>query len=284
MKFFKTIQDVRAFLSQKKSEGGQIGLVPTMGALHQGHFELIKAARLTSDVVVVSIFINPIQFNKKEDFDKYPRNLDKDIESLEGLGCDVVFAPDEKEMYPVSGIINFGVGYFDQVMEGKFRPGHFSGVGLIVCKLLNIISPDRAYFGQKDLQQLVLIKKMVQELNIGTEVVEIATIREPSGLAMSSRNERLNTEQKEIAAGIYQGLVYLKEKISVGADIKTAIGEVKNYFNNMDGFELEYLEVVDKDQLLPVRNYADCAEIALCVAGYVGTVRLLDNICINSKD
>lgn len=284
MKFFKTIQDVRAFLSQKKSEGGQIGLVPTMGALHQGHFELIKAARLTSDVVVVSIFINPIQFNKKEDFDKYPRNLDKDIESLDGLGCDVVFAPDEKEMYPVSGIINFGVGYFDQVMEGKFRPGHFSGVGLIVCKLLNIISPDRAYFGQKDLQQLVLIKKMVQELNIGTEVVEIATIREPSGLAMSSRNERLNTEQKEIAAGIYQGLVHLKEKISVGADIKTAIGEVKNYFNNMDGFELEYLEVVDKDQLLPVRNYADCAEIALCVAGYVGAVRLLDNICINSKD
>lgn len=284
MKIFKTIQEVRAFLSQKKREGGQIGLVPTMGALHQGHFELIKAARQASDVVVVSIFINPVQFNKKEDFDKYPRNLDKDIGSLEGLGCDVVFAPDEKEMYPGSGILHFGVGYFDQVMEGKFRPGHFSGVGLIVCKLLNIISPDRAYFGQKDLQQLVLIKKMVRELNIGTEVVEIATIREPSGLAMSSRNERLNSEQKEIAAGIYQGLVYLKEKISVGADIKTAIGQVKNYYNNMDGFELEYLEVVDKDQLLPVRNYADCAEIALCVAGYVGGVRLLDNICINSKD
>jgi len=284
MKVFDSIGSIRTFLNDKRRQGSQIGLVPTMGALHKGHFNLIELAVKKNDVVVVSIFVNPTQFNKKEDLENYPRHLDQDIEALKKMGCQAVFVPSENEMYPSNRALTFDVGYLEKIMEGKFRQGHFAGVALIVTKLFNIIAPSRAYFGQKDLQQLVLIRNLVQELNIDVEIVEVPTVREASGLAMSSRNQRLSEEDKNVAANIYKGLQTLENKIISGIDLDTAALEVKEFYKNIEGFELEYLEIVNKSDLLPEKDFNSYTKIALCVAGYISGVRLLDNLCFNPKD
>lgn len=283
MKVFDSISSVRVFLSGKRLDGSQIGLVPTMGALHKGHFKLIKNAVENNDVVVVSIFVNPTQFNKKEDLENYPRHLDQDIKALENMGCHAVFVPSESEMYPVDQALTFDVGYFEKIMEGKFRQGHFAGVAVVVTKLFNIIAPNRAYFGQKDLQQLTLIKNLVQELNFNLEIIEIATVREASGLAMSSRNKRLNDEQIKVAANIYKGLKTLESQITTGINIESAKLQVEKFYNALDGFELEYLEVVNKVNLLPLKEFNPDIDLAICVAGYISGVRLLDNLCITAK-
>ncbi len=284
MKIFDSISSVRDFLNDKRLQGSQIGLVPTMGALHKGHLDLIELAVQNNDVVLVSIFVNPTQFNKKEDLENYPRHLDQDIATLKTLGCQGVFVPTEEEMYPSDGALNFDVGYLGEIMEGKFRQGHFAGVALIVSKLFNIISPTRAYFGQKDLQQLTLIRTLVHELNFNLEVVEVPTVREASGLAMSSRNQRLNEVEKSIAANIYNGLRTLESQITTGVNIESAKMAVEKFYNGVNGFDLEYLEVVNKVNLLPVTDFNPDIELALCVAGYISGVRLLDNLCINFKD
>lgn len=283
MKVFDSISSVRVFLSGKRLDGSQIGLVPTMGALHKGHFKLVKNAIENNDVVVVSIFVNPTQFNKKEDLENYPRHLDQDIKALENIGCHAVFVPTESEMYPVDRALTFDVGYFEKIMEGKFRQGHFAGVAVVVSKLFNIIAPNRAYFGQKDLQQLTLIKNLVQELNFNLEIIEIATVREASGLAMSSRNKRLNDEQIKVASNIYKGLKTLESQITAGVSIKSARLQVEKFYNALDGFELEYLEVVNKVNLLPLEEFNPDIDLAICVAGYISDVRLLDNLCITAK-
>ncbi len=280
MKVFNSIHSLRSFLAHEKSKGTTIGFVPTMGALHQGHLELVKIAARQNDKVVVSIFVNPTQFNKQEDFDKYPRNVEADLSKLSAEACDAVFLPDPNEMYPADSVLSFNVGYLDTMMEGAFRPGHFAGVSMVVAKFFNIVQPDKAYFGQKDLQQLVLIKKLVEELNFNLKIIEVPIVREDSGLAMSSRNQRLDEGQKQTAACIYKGLTLLKGLLLEGQPVKTATAEVTSFYNQVAGFELEYLSVVNRDTLLPV-DYVDAtSQVALCVAGEVGGVRLLDNVCL----
>ena len=277
---FNSISTIRGYLDQKKTLGQSVGLVPTMGSLHEGHFSLVKKALEENDLVVVSIFVNPTQFNKKEDLDNYPRDLRRDVAQLEKLGCHAVFTPEVDEMYPTKPSISFDAGYLESIMEGKFRPGHFSGVVQVVSKLFNIIDPDRAYFGQKDLQQLVLIQTLVRELNFDVEIVAAPTIREKSGLAMSSRNKRLNDDQLEIAAGIYKGLILIKSEFQSKNSVENAMATGISFYEKSTDFELEYLEIVDADTLLRIKNPNATENIAICVAGYVGGVRLLDNICV----
>lgn len=284
MKVFKSIETIRIFLAAQRNRQLKIGLVPTMGALHEGHVSLVENAKEQNDIVVVSIFVNPAQFNKKEDLDKYPRNVARDIELLKEIGCTSVFLPSTDEMYPSQeSLLKFDVGYLDGIMEGKFRPGHFSGVALVVSKLFNIVDPDSSYFGQKDLQQLALIKTLKRELNFRTQIVNVPTIREVSGLAKSSRNERLDEKGLRAAVNIFKGLKLLEAKILVGASLKNAKRGVEEFYNEIDGFELEYLEIVQTDNLRTIREYKPEIETSICVAGYVAGVRLLDNICIQLK-
>lgn len=281
MKVFKSIEAIRVFLAAQRNKQLKIGLVPTMGALHEGHLSLVEKAKEDNDVVVVSIFVNPLQFNKKEDLDKYPRNIDRDMKRLRDAGCTSVFLPAVGEMYQSQeSLLRFDVGYFDGIMEGKFRLGHFAGVALVVSKLFNIVDPDNSYFGQKDLQQLVLIRTLQKELNFRTEIVNVPTKREMSGLAKSSRNERLDESELRTAANIFKGLKLLESKILSGVYLQNAINEVEEFYNEIDGFELEYLEVVQTDDLITIREYKSEIETSICVAGYVAGVRLLDNISI----
>ena len=284
MKVFKSIETIRVFLDIQRNKQLKIGLVPTMGALHEGHLSLVETAREQNDIVVVSIFVNPIQFNKKEDLDKYPSNVERDLQLLERMGCASVFLPSVDEMYhSEESLLRFKVGYFDEIMEGKFRPDHFAGVTLVVSKLFNIVDPDNSYFGQKDLQQLVLVRTLTRELNFRTQIVNVPTVREVSGLAKSSRNERLDENGLRTAVSIFVGLNLLESKIMSGAYLENAIEEVESFYNEIDGFELEYLEVVRADNLKSIKEFNPEIETSICVAGYVGGVRLLDNICIQLK-
>jgi pantoate--beta-alanine ligase len=284
VKVFKSIETIRVFLDVQRNKQLKIGLVPTMGALHEGHLSLVKNAREQNDIVVVSIFVNPAQFNKKEDLDKYPSNVENDLQLLESMGCASVFLPSVDEMYQSEeSLLRFDVGYFDEIMEGKFRPDHFAGVTLVVSKLFNIVDPDNSYFGQKDLQQLVLIRTLKRELNFRTQIVNVPTIREVSGLAKSSRNERLDENGLRTAENIFRGLKLLESKILTGAYLESAIEEVEDFYNEIDGFELEYLEVVRTDNLKSIKECKPEIETSICVAGYIGGVRLLDNICIQLK-
>ncbi|MFT7034273.1 MAG: pantoate--beta-alanine ligase [Algoriphagus sp.] len=281
MKVFKSIETIRVFLAVQRNKQLKIGLVPTMGALHEGHICLVDKAKKHNDIVVVSIFVNPAQFNKKEDLDKYPRNIERDVKLLRDAGCNSVFLPSVDEMYQSEeSLLRFDVGYFDGIMEGKFRPRHFAGVALVVSKLFNIVDPDNSYFGQKDLQQLVLIRTLQKELNFRTEIVKVPTVREVSGLAKSSRNERLDENGLRTALNVFKGLKLLEAKILTGAYLKNAIEEVEEFYNEIEGFELEYLQVVETDNLKSIREYMPEIKTSICVAGYVAGVRLLDNICI----
>ena len=197
MHIFKEIKPLRAFLNQKRAEQESIGLVPTMGALHRGHLALIQASKAENKLTVCSIYVNPTQFNNSADLEKYPRTLPADIALLEEAGCDVLFCPGNQEMYRDVSTLTMDFGGVDKILEGKFRPGHFSGVGLVVSKLFNIVAPDRAYFGQKDFQQFSVIARLVKELQFGLELRRIPTLRESDGLAMSSRNMRLNESDRK---------------------------------------------------------------------------------------
>jgi len=248
-----------------------------MGALHQGHLELIKQAKAENDIVVVSIFVNPIQFNNKEDLLKYPRNFDADAAMLESIGCDVIFHPDVAEIYPEPDHSIYDFGMLDKVMEGKFRPGHFNGVAIVVKRLFEIVLPDNAYFGEKDYQQLQVIKALVIQKQIPVNIIACPIVREADGLAMSSRNVRLTAEQREIAPIIYCLLQKAKLEMinfSPSALTEWVIQEFESYRN----FRLEYFEIADATTLLPLLNWDDSDAAIACIAVYLGDVRLIDNI------
>ena len=249
-----------------------------MGALHEGHFSLIEKARNENDICVVSIFVNPTQFNNSKDFDNYPSTLEGDIEKLKSLKCDFVFVPDKDEMYLSKPILNFDFGKLENSMEGANRPGHFNGVGLVVSKLFNIISPSRAYFGQKDFQQFAIISQLVKDLSFNVELVCCPTLREDDGLAMSSRNLRLTKEQRIIAPIVYATLLKTKELLRTET-VERSINLAKKEMSLNDDFRMEYLEVVDYSTLEPLTVMNE-SKIAICIASFLGEIRLIDNIIL----
>lgn len=265
-------------LQPSRLKGKTIGFVPTMGALHKGHLALIKRSVAENDICVCSIFVNPIQFNNKEDLKKYPRDLDDDFKKLEAVGCQYVFVPDVKEMYPKSDLTQFDFGHLDKILEGKFRPGHFNGVAIIVKKLLKIVEPSRAYFGEKDFQQLAVINRLVELENLTVEIIPCPIIREVDGLAMSSRNARLSQEERKIAPIIYQNLITIKESFN-GKNLDELRKNAIDNLNNQDGMSVEYLEIVDEKTLLSnAKGTPDKHGLIALVATFLGDVRLIDNI------
>ena len=261
-------------------EKGATGLVPTMGALHAGHLSLVKTAVEENQSVVVTIFVNPAQFNDAEDLKRYPRNLEADLRLLEPSGCDVVFAPEPDEIYPEPDTRKFDFGEMETVMEGKFRPGHFNGVAQVVSRLFDMVQPDKAYFGLKDFQQLAVIKQMAAQLKLGVEIVACPIVREKNGLAMSSRNELLTAEERENASLIYKTLAEAKNL----AD-KKSVKELREWMteniNNNPFLNVEYIEIVDDKNLQPVENQDDEGTKVACAAVFCGKVRLIDNMVLN---
>jgi len=274
---FEKITDTISFLRSEKEKGKSIGFVPTMGALHQGHLELMNRAKEENDLLVVSIFVNPIQFNNPADLEKYPRDLNHDKAQLEMVGCDVLFVPEVSEMYPEKVTKNYDFGELEKVMEGAFRPGHFNGVAVVVEKLFNIVKPDRAYFGEKDFQQLAIIKMMVEIENLNVQIVPCPIIREMDGLAMSSRNKRLTESERKIAPFIYQVLTEAREKVTTTKPSEIRL-MVKNKFADQPEFNLEYFELADDRTLQPVSDWSESQGIIGFIAVHLGKVRLIDNI------
>lgn len=278
MEIFNEIKPIRAFLTAQKKRGKSVGLVPTMGALHDGHLELIRISRQENDLTVCSIYVNPAQFNNASDLEKYPRTLASDTALLEVAGCDAIFAPANAEMYSIPSQLHFDMGHLDKILEGEFRPGHFSGVALVVSKLFNIVAPTRAYFGQKDFQQLKVITKLVEELMFDIELKSVPIVREKSGLAMSSRNQRLNPEEKERATVFYRSLLLAKDLLKKGESIIPVREKVKQLCESEPAVRLEYFEWVDTVNLKPAENVS--SQTILLIAGYVGEVRLIDNLIV----
>lgn len=284
----KTIEATVDLLDRKRKEGKSIGLVPTMGALHLGHLSLIRRAKAENDFVVCSIFVNPIQFTNQEDLEKYPRTLEADSRLLETVGCDMVFAPEINEMYPNNNepIPVYELNGLDNPMEGVYRPGHFQGVCVIVHKLFNIIQPVNAYFGEKDFQQLTIIRLMTKSLNLGVKIVGCSIVRDDDGLALSSRNMRLLESERQIAPMIYQTLQQAKLKIKSQKEIDITPNQLKEWISDRivsyPPLKPEYVEVVNKNTLQPVKDWKGSKELIVCVAVYDGSVRLIDNIVLFS--
>lgn len=278
MQIFYTIAETQNYLKAQQKAGKTIGFVPTMGALHAGHISLIESSKKENTITACSIFVNPTQFNNTEDLKKYPRTLETDCEMLANAGCDVVFAPSAEEMYPSLPKLKFDFGTLETVMEGKFRPGHFNGVGIVVSKLFNIIKPDKAYFGLKDLQQVAVIRQMVSDLSFDLEIIPCPTLREADGLAMSSRNMRLSAEARALAPHIHKLLTLAKEKLQGGTSAADTQAFAAEYFSNYPAFELEYLEIANFDTLEPIAQANTTGKTAICIAAFLGGVRLIDNV------
>jgi pantoate--beta-alanine ligase len=278
MQVFHTIADLRYYLLLQRLQGKSIGFVPTMGALHVGHLSLIEASRLVNDLTVCSIFVNPIQFNNPDDLARYPRTLEADCVMLDIARCDAVFAPSAEEMYAEKPALKFDFGDLERVMEGKFRPGHFNGVGIVVSKLFNIVQPERTYFGQKDLQQVAVIRRMMIDLGFQIELNVCATLREADGLAMSSRNRNLTPDERQTAAHIYKGLCNAKEALVLGKTVAEVREGMAVHFAEQPAFRLEYFEIVHAHTLQTVETIQPIGETALCIAAYLGKVRLIDNV------
>jgi pantoate--beta-alanine ligase len=251
-----------------------------MGALHEGHLSLIRNSTNDNKTTIASIFVNPIQFNNANDLAKYPRTLEKDMEMLESVGCDAVFAPEESEMYHTKPVVKMDFGTLEEVMEGAFRPGHFSGVGVVVAKLFNIIQPDHAYFGQKDLQQFLVIQQMVKDLSFPLTLHCCPIIREADGLAMSSRNVRLTPQNRPVAAKIYESLCIAESLINKGEPIEIVKKEVSIFLSRFKELQPEYFEIADGLTLAPVKELKQHTKIALCAAVFLDGVRLIDNLVI----
>ena len=277
MKVIRTISELRQELSILRETGKKIGFVPTMGALHQGHASLVKRAVEENDVAVVSVFVNPTQFNDKNALKNYPRDLQADCKLLETIGASIVFAPEVEEMYPEPDTRTFGFAPLDTVMEGACRPGHFNGVAQIVSKLFYAVEPDRAYFGEKDFQQLAIIRAMVKQLNIDVEIIGCPIVRESDGLALSSRNMLLTSEERQRALTISRTLF-----ASVEYAATHTLAETKSYveeaINATEGLQLEYFQIVDGDSLQEVAKWEDSNYLVGCIALFCGKIRLIDNI------
>ena len=272
-----SVTEVRRIIEPFRAPGQLIGLVPTMGALHAGHARLIDTARVECAHVVTSIFVNPIQFDRGDDYDRYPRTLATDTQFCAARGVDVVFAPSAEEMYPRPQRAFVEVGRVSEHLCGQFRPGHFRGVATVVLKLLNIVRPDRAYFGEKDAQQLAVIRRMVVDLNVPVTIVEVPTVREADGLALSSRNQRLSVEERRIAPLLIQVLRSAQSLIKAGAtDAQTIKREASRVFEKHPEVRVEYLEIVDPEAMQPVGEITGPVRIAGAV--WIGQTRLIDNL------
>jgi pantoate--beta-alanine ligase len=278
MKIVKSATELEKEITQSKIAGKSIGFVPTMGALHAGHKSLVERAKAENDICVVSIFVNPTQFNNKTDLEKYPRNLDSDALLLENIGCDLIFAPASEDIYSKEEItesFQFDFGGLDLVMEGKFRPGHFNGVVQIVSKLFSFVNPDKAYFGEKDFQQLAIIHRMVDILNFKVEIIDCPIIRETDGLAMSSRNERLSTVNRKIAVSISKVLFESRNFANLYSPAELTDWVVAEV-NAVQGLEVEYFEIIDAVSLKKIRDWSKPS--VGCIAVFCDDVRLIDNI------
>lgn len=281
MKILKEIEKVREEIRRVKREGRVVGFVPTMGYLHNGHISLIKRAKNDCDYVVVSIFVNPTQFGPNEDFDRYPRDIERDIKILENEKVDLLFNPEVGEIYKEDFKTWVIVDEFSDILEGKFRKGHFKGVATIVLKLFNIIQPDKAYFGWKDAQQLIIIKKMVEDLNIPVEIIGCPTVREDDGLAASSRNVYLNEEERKKALCLYRALQKIEKLIKEDKiyDCKKLIEEGEKIIINEKGVELQYLTIVKIENLKEVEKVENGTIVLGAIK--IGNVRLIDNLIIS---
>ena len=277
MKIIKNRKDLSEEVRILREEGNIIGFVPTMGALHDGHLSLIDYANKDNDITVVSIFVNPTQFNDQNDYAKYPRITEGDIEKLKKVKCDILFIPSEKEMYPVEDKREFDFSKLDKVMEGEHRPGHFRGVALIVSKLFEIVNPDKAYFGEKDFQQVAIIRYFTKQLKFNIEIISCPIIRESDGLAMSSRNMLLSHEQRANVSLISKTLFDAREKAK-----SMTVPETKDWvirtINENPFLDVEYFEIVDDTSLDPINNWNQKVDKVGCIAVHVGIIRLIDNI------
>lgn len=277
MQVIDTILNLQDFLSGERAKGKTIGLVPTMGALHEGHASLVRRSVSENDITVVSIFLNPTQFNDPKDLERYPRTLESDCAILEKCNAQVAFVPSVKEIYPEPDTRHFSYPPTDSVMEGERRPGHFNGVCQIVSKLFSITYPDRAYFGEKDYQQIAVIRRMAEDLNFRVNIVPCPVIREEDGLAMSSRNTLLSPDEKKIATNIYRVLLESKD---LGLNVRDTQDWVINHINEIEGLEVEYYSIVDGDTLADICNWEDALHVVGCITVYCGKtpIRLIDHI------
>ncbi len=280
MVIFKEIETLRAHLTSARGTNATIGLVPTMGALHEGHISLIRASKANNLITVCSIYVNPAQFNNSSDLEKYPRTLEQDVKLLEKEGCDVLFVPSDSEMYNASAPLSFDFGQLDKVLEGKYRPGHFSGVALVVSKLFNIVQPDRVYFGQKDFQQLQIIKHLRNQLMFQLEICSVPIVRLQSGLALSSRNARLSKDDLKQALLLSESLNYGLKTLKVKPEFAIVRDEVAKRFEGIEGVKLEYFELVDRESLELLEKFDKKRNSILLIAAYIGEVRLIDNMLV----
>ncbi len=281
MKVINKTSDLQAIIKQFKNDGKSIGLVPTMGALHKGHLSLVKNSISNNDITVVSIFVNPTQFNNPNDLASYPRTVDKDLELLQTIGCDIVFAPEADDIYSKSETdsrFEFDFEGLDNVMEGKFRPGHFNGVVQIVSKLFDLVRPNRAYFGEKDFQQLAIIRLMTRRYNLPIEIVPCPIVREDSGLALSSRNSLLKDNEKQVASHIYAVLNESRQFVP-----QTEVEELKQCviaaIEQKPELKVEYFDIVDGHTLKSIGKWDECDYVVGCITVFCRNVRLIDNIC-----
>ena len=278
MKIFNTIKDIKAEISIAGQKGERVGFVPTMGALHKGHISLIEKAKSESDKVVCSIFVNPIQFNDSSDLEKYPRTLESDIQKLKDAGCDIVFVPEVKEMYPDTVQESYNFGQLEEVMEGPLRPGHFNGVAVVVKRLFEIVEPHKAFFGEKDFQQLAIIRCLVENLKIPVEIVGCPIVREHDGLAMSSRNVRLSESERSLAHNIHKALSEAKNISKETDNVSEVKDSVFAHVGSMPEFRMEYFEIVNDKTLQPITSFKETDGVVGCTAIWLGNVRLIDMI------
>ncbi len=275
MEKFTTVEGLKGALAARK--GSSVGFVPTMGALHDGHVSLVRKARAENDTVVVSVFVNPTQFNDKNDLCNYPRTPEADLEVLRKAGADIVFMPTVEEVYPEPDTRVFDFGQLDKVMEGACRPGHFNGVGQVVSRLLELVKPDRAYFGEKDFQQIAVIKELVRQLDIPVQIVECPIVRESDGLALSSRNLLLTAEHRAAAPMIHAAMQAEAET----ADTKGVEETVRDVIARVEKsplLKVIYFQLVDEDTLQPVKDWKSAAHVRGCIAVQAGEIRLIDNL------
>jgi len=277
MEIVRTISKLRDCLDLHRRQGHSVGFVPTMGALHEGHASLVRRSVAENDVTVVSIFLNPTQFNDPKDLERYPRTLEADCRLLEQCGASIAFAPSVAEVYPEPDTRQFSYPPTDSVMEGAMRPGHFNGVCQVVSKLLSYVEPDRAYFGEKDYQQIAVIRRMVDDLGFKLEIVPCPVVRQSDGLAMSSRNTLLTDQERATAANIYR---IMKESRSLGLSVQQTHDYVVDSINAIDGLEVQYFSIVDGDSLADVSSWDDAPSVVGCITVFCGTkpIRLIDHI------
>jgi pantoate--beta-alanine ligase len=275
MILIQTIEKLNEVLVRLRNNGKTIGFVPTMGAIHDGHIALIKKAKSENQMVVLSIFVNSLQFNNSDDLEKYPRDLEKDLLLVEDY-ADIVFAPSHKEIYPTEATEKYDFGELDTVMEGISRPGHFNGVAIVVKRLFDFVQPNKAYFGEKDFQQLTIIKKLAERLKLDITIVACPTVREPNGLALSSRNFRLSFAKRNIAAKVY-GIIKKSQDLDTPV-VKKIADFVHTEVKKLEPIKLDYFTIVDENTLQPVESLDDAKKVVACVAFYIGDVRLIDMV------